>query len=125
MNFYEQVREQIILNVTNPKVLGCTVQRLPVTKKLDNTTGDATYTEGTAENIDVYFTVYRTEQEIYKEGVVKGANAHMMTTHLQEIKRDDVIIFNDLRFRVDTVTPRYVQGYLVSNDCNLIYIGDV
>jgi hypothetical protein len=123
-NLYTQIRQQYLVNVTNPSMMGCTVIRKPVTKVLDSSTGDAIYTEGTEQNIDVYFTVFRTEEELYKEGNVQGANAYMTTRHTQAIKRDDIIIFDEMRFRVETVTPRYIQGFLVCNDCNLIRLGD-
>ena len=123
--FSDQLIEQVLVNVTNPDMFGCTVSRKAVTKTLDNSTGDADYTEGTATDINVYFTPFQTEEELYKEGEVVNVNAFMMTRATQEVNRDDIIIFQEQRYRIEQVTPRYIAGNLVAKDCKLTLLGDV
>jgi hypothetical protein len=122
MTFYEQIRSYVTDSATNSDYTGVQVTRTPVTKTVSNSYGDETLTDGTDENIDVYFTKKTTDWWFDKEGEVEGGDAFMMTKYNQTINKNDKITYEGNTYRVKMVIDRVVNGEIVGKDCNLFLI---
>jgi len=119
MPYSTQIINTVNNFATSINYIGTTVVRTPVTKTTSNSYGDETLTEGTAESINVYFTVYSDDWIYDKEGNIRGGNAYIMCKSTQTINLDDKITYQSIDYRVKNVIKRYVGGVCVFQDANL------
>lgn len=117
--YYLQIKSTVDKYITALTHSGCTVVRTPVTKTTTNSYGDEALAEGTAENINVYFTVYSDDWIFDKEGNIRGGNAYIMCKSDQTINLDDKITYGGIDYRVKNVIKRYANGICVFQDVNL------
>lgn len=91
--------------------------RTPVTKTLDNISGDETLTDGTADSTYEGI-LYRKEDAWSQEniGLFQGADAVLLVKTTQTLNKDDKITFDSEVYRVEKVVSRYyddVKFYIV------------
>ncbi|NCD00113.1 MAG: hypothetical protein EOL95_10485 [Bacteroidia bacterium] len=123
MSFNSQIKGNIDNFYTNTAKAGCTVTRTPVTKTFDETYGQETLTEGTSESIDVYMTRnYPNEFFIAEEGKVEKGDAFIMVKSTQTLNVDDVITYDNKKFRVKNKYRVLVNGVLCATQGNLFLI---
>ena len=125
MSFNSQIKGNIDNFFTSTKKLGATVSRIPVTKTLNEFSGQETLTEGTSASIVCYFTNnYKANNKwfISEEGQVQSGDAFIMVKSTQALNKDDVIVYDSKRFRVRNIYRLIVNNTLVGVQGNLFLI---
>ena len=75
---------------------GQRVQHVPVTKTLDNLSGQETLTEGTMVYIKAYFMRTSQNWDYAKAGFIERGDAVLLSKYDDSVGKDDLIILNDV-----------------------------
>lgn len=93
-----------------------TLTHTPVTKRVDNTTGDETLTEGTPVSISGVFFKRDQIRNMEKYGqLIQNADAVLIVVPSVVIAVDDTITYNGEVFRVDTAIRRDISSVHFTN----------
>lgn len=106
---------------------GVTVTRTPVTKTIDNLTGDRQFSDGSTNNISIVFENPNIVFEIMNQGEQESAEAGDQTVKAfvagdVTINTDDKITWNSIVFRIESISPRYFGANLVFKKLEMILI---
>ena len=99
--------------------LGVEVTRTPITKQIDNTSGDLTRIEGTSEKIIVIIENTNPQYTLGKGGLFEGADARMFIHIDQELNKWDKIEYQGNDYWVDTIANRNMWGDKLFQSCLL------
>lgn len=113
------------LTVFSDKIIqyGQDVTRTPITKSINNVTGDETLTSGTNSTITAYISRKTAPWTLDKEGLIQGGDAIMLVLPTQTILKDDIITHNTVKYRVQDVINRdQIGGNVAYKTCNLFKI---
>ena len=81
-----------------------------VTKSVDNTFGDETLIEATATTIYAPFFLKNNSYSLEQAGLFENADALAILKPSQTINKNDIIIYNNIDYRVDRVIKREMGG---------------
>lgn len=88
---------------------GVSVVRTPVTTTFTGN-GDEIRTSGTNETITVVLHKNKPDYSQLEEGLFQKVTGYVMTAPTQTINRNDIITYNNVSYRILSVTPRGPAG---------------
>lgn len=125
MTVYKQIKDAVETFYTKTNWAGLTVERTPITKSTSNLYSDESLVEGKSESIDCYFTLDYKKLNRYfisEEGEVLSGDAFMLVKATQEINKNDIITYDNNKYRVSDTYRMVVNGVLTGIQANLFLI---
>ena len=89
--------------------LGRTVKHIPITKQINNITGEETLTEGTQTDITAIVMRINKKWTFDKEGKIEGGDAYIMTAPDVSISEQDRIIADGIKYTIKNLITIYVR----------------
>lgn len=88
--------------------VGVSLTKVPVTKEIDQLTGDESLVEGTSTTVTAYFVRKFQKWQFDKEGRIEGGDAFMMSSTTATANVNDIIVRDGEQFRVqDKIQRKY------------------
>ncbi len=104
--------------------LGTSITLIKRTRFPDNITGSPTYVEATPITIQGVIVKRNTRYTWPKEGYLELGDAFVMVPFNVDITKEDHVIFDSQRYRVDSVIRRIPGNQKMFKSCNLFKIED-
>lgn len=104
--------------------LAVDITKYPVTKGYSNTSGSITRTYGSPVTIQGVIVKRSKTFDWQKENLFVGGDGVISVTTDVTLNKDDMIVFNGEKFRIDTVITREIAGVELFKKANFYYVQD-